>query len=414
MSLEPPPALIDTVPRKNTPSLDLLKDIRVLDLTSSIAGPYAAQLLADMGATVVKVEPPGKGDDVRAWGPPFLNGESLWYLSVNRNKHSITLDHAQPEGYAIFQKLVTQADVVIVNLVPRIQRKLRLDVQTLSALNPDLIHVSLTGFGCDGERADLPCYDLVAEGYSGVMELTGEPDSPPQKIGTPAADLLAGQDAALATLAALHRRGRDGAGCAIDISMVESMTRFMSPRILSYLGGGDLPRRSGGRDSVIAIYQVFDTADKPITLALGNDAVWGRFWKAVGQPQVAQNAAFATNALRRAHRAALVRQIADLLATRPRAHWLAIFARERVPAGPIQDVHEVANDPALSARGFVYAVESERGVLPQMGLGIRFDGMSEGSTRPPPALGADTVKILTQWADVDPAHIEALRARQVV
>jgi len=134
----------------------------------------------------------------------------------------------------------------------------------------------------------------------------------------------------------------------------------------------------------------------------------------VGQPQVAQNAAFATNALRRAHRAALVRQIADLLATRPRAHWLAIFARERVPAGPIQDVHEVANDPALSARGFVYAVESERGVLPQMGLGIRFDGMSEGSTRPPPALGADTVKILTQWADVDPAHIEALRARQVV
>ncbi|WP_422098471.1 CaiB/BaiF CoA transferase family protein [Variovorax sp.] len=414
MSLEPPPAPIDAVPRKNTRSLDLLKDIRVLDLTSSIAGPYAAQLLADMGATVVKVEPPGKGDDVRAWGPPFLNGESLWYLSVNRNKHSITLDHAQPEGYAILQKLVAQADVVIVNLVPRIQRKLRLDVQTLSALKPDLIHVSLTGFGCNGERADLPCYDLVAEGYSGVMELTGEPDSPPQKIGTPAADLLAGQDAALATLAALHRRGRDGAGCAIDISMVESMTRFMSPRILSYLGGGDLPRRSGGRDSVIAIYQVFDTADKPITLALGNDAVWGRFWRAVGQPDVASDSDFATNALRRNHRARLVQLIAKLLREKPRSHWLEVFSRERVPAGPIQDVHEVTNDAALQSRGFIYAVETDRGVLPQIGLGIRFDDASEGTSRPPPDLGADTVSILTQWADIDPSQIEAMRRRRII
>jgi crotonobetainyl-CoA:carnitine CoA-transferase CaiB-like acyl-CoA transferase len=405
---------LDTLPRKRSAPLDLLEGIRILDLTSSIAGPYAAQLLADMGATVVKVEPPGKGDDVRAWGPPFLYGESLWYLSVNRNKHSITLDHAQPEGHAILRRLVAQADVVIVNLVPRVQRKLRLDARTLGALRPGLIHVSLTGFGGEGERADLPCYDLVAEGYSGVMALTGEPDAPPQKVGTPAADLLAGQDAALATLAALQRRHRNGEGCAIDISMVESMTRFMSPRILPYLGGGELPRRSGGRDSVIAIYQVFETADQPITLALGNDAVWTRFWQAVGQPEVAHDPAFATNALRRGARAPLVEKIAALLRTAPRAHWLAAFARERVPAGPIHGVDEVAADTALRERGFLYAVDSDRGPLPQIGLGIRFDGASEGSTRPPPTLGADTVQVLTQWADVDPAAIEGLRERRVI
>src|SRR5258706_5301318 len=191
------------LPLRSAPALDLLAGVKILDLTSSIAGPYAGQLLADLGGTVVKVERPGTGDDARAWGPTFLYGESLWFMSVNRGKHSITLDFSVARGREILNKLVMQSDVVLLNLVPRAQSKLGVDAASLRTLNPALIHVSLTGFGIRGGRADLPCYDLIAEGYSGVMDLTGEADAPPQKVGTPAADLLAGSDAAMAVVAAL-------------------------------------------------------------------------------------------------------------------------------------------------------------------------------------------------------------------
>ena len=291
---------LHALPERSAPALDLLAGVKILDLTTSIAGPYAGQLLADMGATVVKVEKPRTGDDARAWGPPFLHGESLWFMAVNRGKQSLTLDIAAPAGRELLYKLVAQCDVILLNLVARAQKKLGLDSQTLRAINPRLIHLSLTGFGLQGSRADLPCYDLIAEGYSGVMDLTGEAETPPQKVGTPAADMLAGSDAAMAIVASLLRRERDGKGCDIDVSMVESMSRFMAPRLLPYLGSGDLMRRSGGRDSVIAIYQVFETGDEPMTLGLGNDAIWKRFWEAIGQPAVAGEPAFATNADRRA------------------------------------------------------------------------------------------------------------------
>lgn len=216
--------------------LSMLQNITVVDLSTSIAGPYATQLLADLGATVIKVEKIAGGDDARAWGPPFLDGESLWFLSVNRNKQSLTLDISQPLGMGVLDALLSQADVLVVNLVPRIQEKLGVDYASLSSRHPRLIHASLTGFGLQGSRQDLPRYDLIAEGYSGVMDLTGEADQMPQKVGTPAADLLAGQDAALAILAALFERHRTGCGKQIDISMLQSMTRFMTPRIVPYLG----------------------------------------------------------------------------------------------------------------------------------------------------------------------------------
>lgn len=404
----------ESMPVKTAAALPLLEGICVLDLTTSIAGPYATQLLADMGATVVKVEKPGRGDDCRAWGPPFLDGESLWYLSVNRNKHSVTLDFSTAEGHALLGRLVSQCHVVVNNLVPRAQAKLKVDYQTLRTLREDLIHVSITGFGLHGARADLACYDLIAEGYSGVMDLTGEPDSPPQKVGTPAADMLAGQDAAMAVLAALFRHARDGKGCQIDISMVESMTRFLGPRILPYLGSGEVPRRSGGRDSVIAIYQVFDTADLPMTLALGNDAIWQRFWAAVGEPQRAFDPAHATNAQRREHRTAIVAEIAGVLKAHPRAHWLDLLARARVPAGPINRIDEVARDSELQARGFLYAFERNGFRAPQVGLGIQFDGQAEGCARAPPRLGEDNAAIYGEWLGLAPADIEKLKERKVI
>jgi crotonobetainyl-CoA:carnitine CoA-transferase CaiB-like acyl-CoA transferase len=405
---------VDSLPLKQSASMDLLAGFKVLDLTTSIAGPYAGQLLGDMGAEVLKVERPSQPDDSRAWGPPFLDGESLWYLSVNRNKRGVAIDYGQAAGYALLMRLVAQSDVVILNLVGRVQKKLGLDAQSLAAMNSKLVHVSITGFGLDGQRADLPCYDLIAEGWSGVMDMTGEPDSPPQKIGTPAADLLAGHDAAMAVMAALLRRSRDGRGCVVDVSMMESMARFMAPRLLPYLGTGEVMRRSGGRDSVIAIYQAFETADEPMTLALGNDAIWRRFWAAVGEPQVADTVDYATNALRRASRETIVKRISDLLLTQPRAYWLRVLGEARVPAGPIQRLDEFATDPELHDRGFLYASERGDSRLPQVGLGIRFDGCTEGSQIPPPTLGADTDAVLKSWLSLGADEIAQLRMQHII
>jgi len=404
----------DVPARKLASGFDLLAGVRVLDLTTSIAGPYATMLLADMGADVLKVERPGRGDDCRAWGPPFLDGESLWFLSVNRNKHSITLDYSGDAGRAVLHDLAKTCDVVLVNLVTRAQRKLGIDHGTLAALRSDLIHVSLTGFGLQGPRADMPCYDLIAEGYSSVMDLTGEAQNDPQKIGTPAADLIAGMDAAMITLGALFDRARSGKGRALDVSMVDSMTRFMSPRIVPFLGSGTLPRRTGAKDSVIAVYQVFHAADAPMNLALGNDAIWQRFWSAVGEPAMGEDPKYATNAQRQALRAEIVERIGAVLKTKPRDHWLPLLAANKVPAGPIYRVDEVASDPALQERGVVYRLEADGRAIPQVGLGIRVDGAEAGVRMAPPRLGEHTVQMLSELLGYDAARIAKLRQDRIV
>lgn len=406
---------LDTLPTADSTSgLELLKGVRVLDLTTSIAGPYGTQLLADLGAEVTKVERVGAGDDTRAWGPPFLEGESLWFLSINRNKESLTLDIKQPEGRSILDDLLRSTDVLVVNVVLEVQRRLGLDFESLRTRHPALIHVALTGFGSHGARANLPCYDLIAEGYSGVMDLTGEKEGAPQKVGTPAADLLAGQDVALATVAALFERQRTGLGKSIDVSMVASMVRFMAPRVVPYLGSGERVTRSGGRDSVIAIYQVFETADEAITLGLGNDAIWHRFWTAVGQPEYGATASLATNANRRAHRASVVETIQSLLVTREREYWLALFGKNRIPAGPINRVDQVVKDSHLLSEGLFYSVEGAAGKVPQVGLGIRFDGKSDVHRRAPPVLGADTDRVLRDRLGMSEACIARLKERQII
>lgn len=389
--------------------MNFLAGLRVLDLTTSIAGPYATQLLADLGAEVIKVEKPGVGDDTRQWGPPFLHDESPWYLSVNRNKHSVTLDISKPDGRMVLDDLIGHCDVLVLNMVARVQKKLGLDYASLKDQFPALIHASLSGFGLTGARAHLPCYDLIAEGYSGVMDVTGEFENPPQKVGTPAADLLAGQDLTMAVMAAWIGRQRTGKGCDIDVSMQASMTRFMTPRLASYLSSGELPRRSGGRDSVIAIYQVFDTADLPLSLGLGNDGIWRRFWQAVGRPEVGEDPAYASNADRREHRAAIVGQIAELLSTRTRDEWLELFAEHRIPAGPINRLDEVAQDQDLIDRGFLYQVQGADGKVPQIGLGIRIDGQDGVHRKAPPTLGEDTQHILGGLLRMSPEQIQQLK-----
>jgi crotonobetainyl-CoA:carnitine CoA-transferase CaiB-like acyl-CoA transferase len=392
----------------------MLGGITVLDLTTSIAGPYATMLLADMGARVIKVERPGSGDDCRAWGPPWHEGESLWFLSVNRNKESVTLDYSNDAGRKVLYDMVKRVDVVIVNLVGRVQKKLGIDYAALKALKPDVVFVSLTGFGMEGARKDFPCYDLIAEGYSGVMDLTGEANSPPQKVGTPAADLISGMDAAMATLAALFERAKSGKGHQIDIAMVDSMTRFMSPRIVPYLGTGEVPQRTGAKDSVIAVYQAFDTQDKPLTLGLGNDAIWKRFWQAVGQPAKGEDARYASNEARRAFRARIVADIEQILKGRPRDEWLEIFKEAKVPAGPVNSIDDLARDPELIERGLFYTADSGGRRVPQVGLGIGIDGVNSTYRTPPPKLGEHTASILRDWLGYDAQVVAGLRLQKLI
>ncbi len=376
------------------PGLSCFEGIRVIDLTTSVAGPYATMLLGDFGAEVIKVERP-HGDDARHWGPPFLEGEALWFLAMNRNKKSIVMDMRDSEQRALFDELVKTADVVVTNQPPDVQKKLKLDYASLSELKPDLIFASISGFGLDGERANLTCYDLIAEGYSGIMDITGAPESSPQKVGAPAADMLAGQDAAMSVMAALFERANTGKGKKIDVSLVQSMTRFLACRISPYLGAGDIPKRSGGTDSVIAIYQSFDTADLPMTLGLGNDAIWQRFWQVVGDPDYAAQPEFASNAMRREHRENIVAKIQSILLTKPRAEWLALLGENRVPAGPINSVEELCADQHLQARGMFYSLEDDSGrKVPQIGLGINFDDQYVVASQPPPRLGEHTDEIL--------------------
>jgi crotonobetainyl-CoA:carnitine CoA-transferase CaiB-like acyl-CoA transferase len=394
--------------------LALLSGVRVVDLTTSIAGPYGAMLLADMGADVLKIERPGAGDDSRAWGPPFLDKESLWFLSVNRNKRSVTLDYTGDAGRRVLHDLVRTADVVLVNLVARVQRKLGVDHAALSTVKPDLVHVSITGFGLEGARRDFPCYDLIAEGYSGVMDLTGEAENPPQKVGTPAADLIAGMDAAYAALAALFDRSRTGRGHRIDIAMIDSMTRFMAPRIVPYLGSGEIPKRTGARDSVIAVYQVFETEDEPITLGLGNDGIWKRFCEAIGRPQLASDPRYAGNVDRRAARADIVAEIQKVLRTRPRDEWLRLFVEAKVPAGPVNRVDQVSRDPELLARGLFFADRANGRVVPQVGLGIEIDGSNASYHAAPPRLGEHTDEVLSRELGYDAGAIARLREQRVI
>lgn len=367
--------------------LGFLKGVRVVDMTTSVAGPYASMLLGDFGAEIIKIERP-QGDDARQWGPPFLDDEALWFAAINRNKKSVVLDLRDPAELAHLHDLVRNADVFLTNQPPDVQRKLSLDLESIRAIRQDIVFVSITGFGMSGARADLTCYDLIAEGYSGIMDITGALGGDPQKVGAPAADMLAGQDAAMASLAALIDRTRTGQGHVIDVSLVESMTRFLSCRISSYLGSGEVPTRSGGTDSVIAIYQPFETADLPMNLGLGSDAIWMRFWAAVGDEAFGARPEYGSNMLRRENRPEIVAHIQQILSTRNRADWLDLFAKNRVPAGPINRVDEVAGDPELQARGLFYRLQAQDGrQVPQIGLGIHIDGQPVTPRSAPPRLG---------------------------
>jgi crotonobetainyl-CoA:carnitine CoA-transferase CaiB-like acyl-CoA transferase len=374
-----------------------LDGVRVVDLSTSYAGPTATMYLGDMGADVIKVERPGTGDDARGWGPPFVGEEAAWFLSANRNKRSVCLDVSRPEGRDALLRLLAGADVFVESLNPAKLEARGLDPDALRRRFPGLIYCALSGFGLDGPQHDRPGYDLIAQARSGLMSVTGARGGTPQRVSTALSDVVAGLVAAFAVAAALHRRQRTGEGELVDVALLEADLALMAPRIAAHLAGEPEPLPSGGTDSVLAIYQPFETADRPIVLAVGNDRMWQRCCEVLGFEALAADPALETNAGRRERREELVEAIAARLAEEGAEEWLVRFAAAGVPCQPVQTLSEVVEDEQVRARGMLGEAEHpEAGEYRSVRAPWRLGSADRGEHRPPPVLGAHTVEVLRE------------------
>jgi crotonobetainyl-CoA:carnitine CoA-transferase CaiB-like acyl-CoA transferase len=381
------------VPDPAGPPLD---GVRVVDLSTSYAGPTATMYLADLGADVIKVERPGHGDDARAWGPPFVGGQSAWFDSANRNKRSIALDLRAPGGADVLHDLLDRADVLVANLNPGKLASLGLDPERLRARHPRLVYCALSGFGLTGPDATLGGYDLVAQARSGLMSVTGERGGTPQRVSTALSDVVSGLVAALAIVAAVRRQDRTGQGEVVDVSLLDADLALMAPRIASYLAGEPEPGPSGGTDSVLAVYQVFETADGALVLAIGSDAIWRRFCPLVGLPELAEDPRLATNAGRRAHREEVLARITERLAGDTARAWLERFAAAGVPAAPVQTLSQVVTDRQVVARDAVLAMRRDGATVHGIRSPWRLASQPAPPARPAPVLGGDTVAVLRE------------------
>ena len=373
-----------------------LDGIKVLDLSRVLAGPWASQLLADLGATVIKVEKPGAGDDTRHWGPPNLpDGTAGYFLAANRGKQSITVDITQPEGRAIVQQLAAEADVLLENYKVGGLKKYGLDYPTLKAINPRLVYCSITGFGQTGPYASRPGYDYIVQGMSGLMSITGPADGEPHKVGVAVTDLFTGLYASNAICAALLARERSGEGQAIDLALFDCALAMLANINMNWLVGGETPPRLGNAHPNIVPYQVFATSDGHFILACGNDSQFARIAELCGHAEWAADPRFARNADRVAHRAELVPLLAEVFVTRTRDEWLAALDAAGVPNGPINTVDQAFADPQIVARGMRLDLPDAQGApVPQVACPIQLSGTPVVYHAAPPALGQHTEAVL--------------------
>ncbi len=391
-----------------------LKDIRVLDLTTSYAGPFCTMFLGDMGAEVVKIEEPEKGDDSRYWGPPFYKGASPWYLSANRNKRSISLNIRDPKGMEILKKLVQEADVFVVSLALKALEKLNLSYEALRELNQALIYCSITGFGHTGPYRYRLCYDLISEGIGGVMGVTGDNDRP-EKVGTAAGDILAAHQACFAIVSCLYRRNFTGMGDFIDVCLVDSIVSFVTPRVVSYLATGELPRPDANRTSPIAIYQPVRTRDGHLNVGIGNDRIWERACKLLGLEELLDVERYRTNESRKIHRTEIVTKLEEVLVTRDTQYWFDHLSENGVPCGPINYIDSVAADPHIQSRGMFFDLEDEElGTVPQVGSPWKLGNTREQDHRPPPRIGEHDAEVYREWLGLDSKDLEGLRSSGII
>ena len=392
-----------------------LSGILVLDLSRVLSGPYCSMMLSDMGARVIKIEHPARGDDTRHWGPPFQQGESVYFLSVNRNKESVAIDFSVPQGRALLDGLLNKADVVIENFRPGTLRKFGLDYASLSAAHPSLIYCSVSGFGQTGRRSPEPGYDAIAQAEGGLMSVTGLPDGPPIRPGLPIADLATGMFAASGILAALFNRERTGRGQSVDVALLDSVAALLTYQAGAYFATGVPPTRHGNRHAMIAPYDLFTAADGDFILAVGNDAQFRRCCEAMGLGELGHDPRFATNR-DRVERYEELRAILDAtFRTADRGAWLARLAAEGVPVGPVRNVKELMADPQLGDRGMVTTVDHPKaGRLPLVGSPINFSDAPEAVRTPPPLLGQHTAAVLKEMLGLDDDAVRKLEAEHVV
>jgi crotonobetainyl-CoA:carnitine CoA-transferase CaiB-like acyl-CoA transferase len=405
-----------------------LAHLKVLDLSRVLAGPWCTQMLADLGADVIKVERPGAGDDTRHWGPPFLQDaqghdtdQASYFSTCNRNKRAITLDMAHPEGQALIRQLALQSDILVENFKVGGLAHYGLDYASLHALNPRLIYCSITGFGQDGPYAGRAGYDLMIQATSGLMSITGNPEGGPQRVGVAVTDLFTGVYAFGAIMAAIEVRHRTGAGQHIDMALLDVGMAMLANQAAGFLNTGQVPPRQGNGHPSLVPYQDFETQDGAMLLAIGNDGQFSRFCAVAGHPEWASDARFASNTLRVQHRALLVPLLQAVTRTRSTAQWIALLEHQAVPCGPINDLRQAFDDAQVKARGLVVnqplartfpdgsAIESVASVASP----LRLLATPPVVQRPPPALGEHTDEVLGELG-LDATRIAALRQSGVV
>ncbi|MGD9830075.1 MAG: CaiB/BaiF CoA transferase family protein [Hyphomicrobiaceae bacterium] len=399
-----------------------LSHIRVLDLTRVLAGPWATQFLADMGAEVIKIERPRLGDDTRHWGPPFAleptaddPGLSAYYLCANRGKHSVTIDFERPEGQALVRRIAETADVVVENFKTGGLAKYGLDYQSLKAVNPSLVYCSITGFGQTGPYSRRVGYDFLIQGMGGLMSLTGPADSEPCKVGVAMSDVVTGFNALSGILAALVRRERTGEGEHIDVALLDCTVAALINQASSYLVSGEVPERLGNQHPTTVPNQPFETADGRIIVLVGNDAQFARLAAAMGLARVAEDERYRTMRARIVNRQEIVEILEREFRTRPSAYWIERLEKVSIPCGPINTLEQVFADPQIEARGLRRELTHERaGVLPVVANPVRFASGPTTAAKAPPMLGEDTATVLRRLLSLQDDEIAELRTKRVL
>jgi crotonobetainyl-CoA:carnitine CoA-transferase CaiB-like acyl-CoA transferase len=384
----------------------------VLDLTRVLSGPYCTMMLADLGARVIKIEQPRGGDDTRHWGPPFLGTESAYFLSINRNKESVTLDFKHARGRALLDELIAMSDVVVENFRPGTLARLGLDYATLSPKHPRLVYCSVSGYGHSGPRSQEPGYDAVLQGEGGLMSLTGAPDVPPVRVGVAVADIVTGIFACQGISAALYARERTGRGQHVDIAMLDTVAAMLTYQAGIYFATGQPPQRMGNRHPTIVPYETFTASDGEFVLAVGTDEQWRKFCEVAA---LDAGDRFATNRERVTGYAELRPMIAGRMRTQTRSYWIERLGKVGVPCGSVRDLHEVFTDPQIAARSMMVPMtHPTAGVIRVLGSPLKLSDTPATQRTPPPTLGQHTESVLQRDLGLTPNAIDELRAGGVI
>ena len=392
-----------------------LAGIRVLDLTRVVAGPYCSMFLGDLGAEVVKVEQPGAGDDTRGWGPPFAGGESAYYLCINRNKQSLTLDLKSKRAVELLRELVKAADVIIENFRPGTMERLGMGEQELRRLNPRLIYASLTGFGADGPMSDWPGYDLIVQAWGGLMSITGTPDGEPVKVGVAIIDLMAGLMLGKAIVAALFAREKIGVGQRIDTSLLEAEVASLINVGSNYLIGGKVPTRWGNAHPNIVPYQNFKTADGYLVIGVASEVIWKRFCTAVRREELASDPRFVNNSKRVENRAELIALLSDMFVQRDNETWFKLLTEAEVPCAPVQTIDQVFQAPQVLHRDMLMEIDHPTaGKVRMAGIPVKFSETPASVRKPPPLLGEHNEEVLKNWLGMSAAAIDELKRKKII